>query len=117
MINKMDVLLNLKKILGLDPLSEEEELDSKLNLIIGTVEKRLKILLGGIEIPEELDYIVLNVAVIRFNRIGSEGLSSHSVAGESLSWSDNDFAEYMSDIQLYKDSKNADSHKGGILWL
>ena len=39
------------------------------------------------------------------------------IAGESLSWSDNDFAEYMSDIQLYKDSKNADSHKGGILWL
>lgn len=115
MINKMDVLLNLKEILGLDPLSEE--LDGKLNLIIGTVEKRLKILLGGIEIPEELDYIVLNVAVIRFNRIGSEGLSSHYVAGESLSWSDNDFAEYMSDIQLYKDSKNADSHKGGILWL
>ena len=73
-------------------------------------------MLGGIEPPEELNYIILDVAIIRFNRIGSEGLSSHTVEGESLSWSDNDFAGYMDDIRAYQDSQK-EIAKGKVRFL
>ncbi|MFR2405562.1 MAG: phage head-tail connector protein [Eubacterium callanderi] len=54
--------------------------------------------------------------MIRFNRIGSEGLSSHSVEGESLSFSDNDFSGYQEDIQVFLNAqKNA--RRGRVRFL
>ena len=35
---------------------------------------------------------------MRFNRIGSEGMASHSVEGETLQFTDDDFAAYRDDI-------------------
>lgn len=73
-------------------------------------------LLGGLEPPEELNYIIEEVSVIRFNRIGSEGLSSHTVDGESQSWSEDDFAGYKDDIQAYLDSQK-EATKGRVRFL
>ena len=95
---------------------EDISQDKKLQLILDAAKSRLKLLLGGIEPPEELNYIILDVAIIRFNRIGSEGLSSHTVEGESLSWSDNDFAGYMDDIRAYQDSQK-EIAKGKVRFL
>ena len=95
---------------------EDISQDKKLQLILTAAKSRLKLLLGGIEPPEELNYIILDVAIIRFNRIGSEGLSSHSVEGESLSWSENDFAGYMDDIRSYLDSRK-EITKGKVRFL
>ena len=58
----------------------------------------------------------MDVSVIRFNKIGSEGLSSHTVEGESQSWSSNDFAGYMDDIQAYLDSQK-EVTKGRVKFL
>lgn len=94
------MLNDLKIMLGVD----DSELDNQLNLIIKNATMRLKRLLGGVEdIPSELEDILLEVAVIRFNRIGSEGLKSQSVEGESLAFSDDDFSGFMNDIQAWLD--------------
>jgi hypothetical protein len=106
------MLDELKELLGI----EGSEQDSKLNIILETTEKRLRMLLGGLEPPEELNYIIEEVSVIRFNRIGSEGLSSHTVDGESLSWSEDDFAGYKDDIQAYLDSQK-EATKGRVRFL
>lgn len=108
------MLDNLKALLGLP--EEDISQDKKLQLILDAAKSRLKLLLGGIEPPEELNYIILDVAIIRFNRIGSEGLSSHTVEGESLSWSDNDFAGYMDDIRSYLDNQK-EITKGKVRFL
>lgn len=107
------MLEDLKSLLGL-PEETDEKLDKRLNLILSGTKSRLKSLLGGIEPPEELNYIILEVSVIRYNRIGSEGLSAHTVEGESQSFSSNDFAGYMDDIQAYLDGV---SRKGGFRFL
>ena len=98
------LLSDLKEMLG---LPEEDN----------TPDQRLKFLLGGLDPPDEMDYIVLDVSIIRYNRLGSEGLSSHSVEGESLSWSDNDFSGYMDDINAYLDERNKNKRKGGFKFL
>lgn len=92
------MLENLKLMLGID----DADLDGKLELILLNAEKRLKRLLGGVDaVPAELQDIVLEASVIRFNRIGSEGLKVHSVEGESLTFADDDFSGFMDDIQAW----------------
>lgn len=108
------MLKDLKILLGIP--ETDESLDPKLNLILSDTRKRLKALLGGQDPPEELDYIITGVAVIRFNKIGSEGLSSHTVEGESQSFSDDDFSGYREDIQTYLD-KQKEAKKGRVRFV
>lgn len=97
------MLERIKALLGV------EGKDDMLRNIIGITTGRLTLLLGGIEPPAELEHIIVEVSIIRYNRIGSEGLSSHSVEGESQTFNENDFAGYMDEINaflaLHKDSK------------
>lgn len=108
------MLKDLKILLGIP--EDDASQDSKLNLILSGTRSRLKTLLGGQDPPESLGYIITDVAVIRFNKIGSEGLSSHSVEGESLSFSDDDFAGYREDIQTYLDSQE-EAKRGRVRFL
>lgn len=96
------MLENLKLMLGIDGT----ERDSLLQLIITNTTARLKLLIGGIEPPETMNHIILEVAIIRFNRIGSEGMASHSVEGESQSYTDDDFAQFADEIQAFLESQN-----------
>ncbi len=110
------MLEDLKRMLGL-PVQKDEELDQKLNWILDTTRSRLKVLLGGIDPGDDLNYIITEVAIVRYNRIGSEGFQSHTVEGESVGFLSSDFDAYMDDIQAYKDQKNIDISKGGIRWI
>lgn len=93
------MLNDLKLLLGID--ANDISLDDKLRLIISTATARLKLLLGGLEPPESMEYIIREVAVIRFNKIGSEGMASHTVEGESFTFSDDDFAAFSDEIQAF----------------
>lgn len=108
------MLNDLKILLGIP--EDDTSQDSRLNLILSSTTSRLKALLGGLDPPNELGYIITDVAVVRYNRIGSEGLSSHSVEGESLSFSDDDFAGYREDIQTYLDNQK-EAKKGRVRFL
>lgn len=106
------MLETLKTLLGI----ENNDLDVKLIAILNATEQRLKLLIGASEVPKELEYIVIDVAIARFNKIGSEGLSAHSVEGESMTFAGNDFAGYMDDIQAYIDSQE-EARKGRVRFL
>ena len=108
------MLDNLKIMLGI--AAEDTEQDVKLSMILEHTRSRLKTLLGGIEPPSELDYIVLDVSIIRFNRIGSEGLSSHSVEGENLAFAANDFDGYSNEIQAFLGAQK-DNSRGKVRFL
>lgn len=99
----MATLDKVKSLLG-----NPTDVDDKLNTIIELTESRFKILINTDTIPDNLDYVVTEVSIKRFNRIGSEGLSSHSVEGESLSFSDDDFSQYKPDIRAYLESQKSD---------
>lgn len=85
--------------------------EAQLNTIYNQTSKRLlnklkRSLKDILEIPDELDYIVDEVTIARFNRIGSEGMSSESVEGRSANYNDDYFADFAEDIQGYIDSKD-----------
>lgn len=105
---------DLKILLGIT--ETDATMERKLLLLLSSAQKRLKALLGGQDPPEELDYIILDVAVARYNRIGSEGLSSHTVEGESQNFASDDFAAYREDIQSWL-NKQSETKKGRVKFL
>ncbi len=84
----------------------DEKYNKTLDVIIRLTTNRLKTLLDVEEVPTELEYIVTEVSIVRYNKIGSEGVTSHSVEGETMSFSDNDFKGYLDDIEVWKNKKN-----------
>ncbi len=106
MLNELKILLGIA----------DDSLDEKLKLIISTATARLKVLLGGLEPPESLEYIIREVSVIRFNKIGSEGMKSQTVEGESMTFDDNDFSGFMDEIQAFLDTQK-DSVRGKVRFL
>lgn len=106
------MLERIKTMLELD--SNDTDKDELLNQIISNAKMRLsnKIKLGtSEEIPEYLSYIVEEVAVIRFNRIASEGMDSESTDGHSVTFNGDEFKNYQSDIQDYLDKQLEDAGK------
>ena len=104
------VLNDVKLLLGL------QTDDVKLDTIVRLTESRLKTLLSVQIIPDELEYIITEVSIKRFNRIGSEGIQTHSVEGESMSFNDDDFSSFSSEIQSWRDEQ-ANQNKGKVRFL
>ena len=110
------VLKDVKTLLGI----EGDEQDSRLKLIIEMIETRLSKKLGEDFVPPDFDYITTELAVVRFNRIGSEGFTNHSIEGESIVISSEDFKPYEKEIEEYlesKGSKKIDGKRGGFKFL
>jgi len=97
-------------------LGQCDETDDKLKAILDLTQARLLVLLGTKTVPEELSYILVEVAIKRFNRIGSEGVSSHSIEGESMTFTDDDFAPFEDDIQAWR-SLQQGQKKGRVRFL
>lgn len=108
------MLNDLKLMLGI--ASSDTDRDNLLKLIVSNATARLTVLLGGMEPTESLDYIIMDVCIRRFNRIGSEGMDSHTVEGESITFSDSDFAGFEDDIQAFLATQQ-ESKKGRVRFL
>ena len=106
----MDFLKTLKTRIGID----DEQQDEQLKVIISNVEKELLAMLPTIEdtIPEEIEFIVVEVSTKRYNRIGAEGMTSETQDGRPSSYELNDFDEYKSVLNnlYFKDEKKGFVH-------
>ena len=59
------------------------------------------------ELPKELEFILVEMTISRFNKIGSEGFSSESTDGKSISYEDDfkNYKQYLDDY-LFKIGQN-----------
>lgn len=101
---------NVKVLLGL----KDSKQDGLLDIIIKNTESRLlsKLPFNIKEVPDNLSFIVEEVAVKRYNRIGSEGMTTESVEGRTNTFQANDFDEYQSIIDELSPKENG--AKGSI---
>lgn len=91
--------------------SADQHQDETLNVLIGYAEARFKIILrrvskvlGLVEpitIPDDLSWVIDEVVIKRFNRIGSEGMRAESVEGHSVQFEADDFADYIGIVEDY----------------
>jgi hypothetical protein len=92
-------LKNLKKLLMLK--KDDVSKDELLQLILDNTSASLKIKLhrkASESVPDELNYILLEVAVRRFNRLKNEGMANYSQEGESITFNSDDFDDFKDDI-------------------
>ena len=97
-----EVLEEVKRSLEIE---KDKTLDSQLKDFIKRISNQLCVRLGFLtEVPEDLNYIVVECTIKRFNRKGDEGMSSYSQEGESITYGKL-LDEFEDDITAYKDKQ------------
>ena len=100
----------VKLLLGI----EDELQDKLLAEIEDNTVSLFKALTGTPEIPEEFEFMIREVMVKRFNRIGSEGLSQERQSDMSLVFDKADFSDYMDILNTY--FHPSERERGGVFW-
>ena len=102
-------------------LSAEATPEKKLAIVERLTRQRLARLLGlndPAKIPETFEDVVTNVTAARYMRIGQEGMASYSQDGLSMTFSDNDFAPYMDEINAFRNGDDLSRpRRGGFRFL
>lgn len=92
-----NILDEVKITLGLSSSDKDELLLSLIKRNSQTVINYIK----EQKVPLELEYIVVELVIARYNRIGSEGLNSENSDGVSFSYSNNLLDSYKKDLDRY----------------
>lgn len=91
----MSIIEQVKALLGI----EDNLQDNLLSVIQELTEAHFKAYSKQDNIPGKLNYIIVEVMVKRFNKLGSEGMASQNVEGLNMSFEIDDFAVYDKVIQ------------------
>src|SRR5699024_5771849 len=98
--------------------------DDVLDIFIDNVTKhllaRLKIVNKEIkEVPKDLDYVIEEVVIRRYNRIGTEGMKSESVEGHKVDFYEleKDFTPYEDIINSYADDDTKGGNRGKVIMI
>ncbi|MBO1199114.1 phage head-tail connector protein [Staphylococcus simiae] len=107
----MNFLDNVKARIGLT----DDKQDIQLQHIIDNVKAELMAMLPDeIEgIPQKIAFIVVEVTIKRYNRVGAEGMTSESQDGKSNTYESNDFDQYK---PLLNNLFYKDQHKGKVVF-
>lgn len=89
--------MDLKQVF-LDLTSPTTSTEKKQEHILNITESRLKQLLNVDIVPEQLQHIVLEVSIKRYNRLTTEGMSAISQGNLSETFNNNDFDEFKDEI-------------------
>ena len=92
----MLLLSKVKTFLGIIDNYNDELIEE----IIEITKSKILNYINETELPQELEFILIEMAIARFNKIGSEGFSSESTDGKSISYED-DFGMYKQYLDDY----------------
>ena len=92
------MLLNRVKVLLGIANNDNEEL---LREIIEITKSKILSYINEIEIPIELEFVLVELSIKRFNRIGSEGFTSETVDGKTMSYEESEFEGYEKYLDDY----------------
>ena len=101
----MQIIEQVKALLGIN----DDLQDKQLEVIQKLTESHFKSYTGQAYIPFDLDFIIVEVMLKRFNRIGAEGMTSQSMEGLTTQFDpQEDFEAYRSILQRrFSDSMGA----------
>ena len=99
LLNRMKVLLGIadNKL-----LTDNDEL---LNEILDITKSKILNYINEAELPFELEFVLIELAIQRYNKIGSEGVASESIDGRTTSYED-DFESYKQYLDDYMSRNN-----------
>lgn len=105
----MEIVDRVTNLIFIDWEADEKQ-KSLINLIVNLTQEKLMALLPKEieEVPKELEFIIVEIAIKRYNRIGSEGMTSETVEGHSINFSKSDFDEYADFIDKFIEELDED---------
>ena len=101
MLERLRMILNVK--------DQDELLTEILTLAV----EKLTTYLGETSVPTQFEWIIIELAVQRFNRVGSEGMISESVDGHQNTYLDDELAPFYKFLDDYKQVKNGNVNAKG----
>lgn len=109
----MATIDDLKVMLDFNDVDEAR--DKRLNLIIKNAESALLVRLPGQKVvPDVLSYIIVELSIIRFNRIGNEGMKAFKQEGEDITYDlSDDLDPFMDAINGWLNSQEDPPGKAG----
>lgn len=114
MADKDKTLENIKIVLDI----EDSLQDGVLGILISNVTSHLKGLLGK-EVPTDLNYIIEEITIRRYNRVGTEGMKSESVEGHRIDFYDlkDEFVPYLDVIDDHRDDPTDEPKRGRVMFI
>lgn len=103
---KENVILRAQTLLNV----ESEKLE-QLKIIVDMQWEALQAKIIGSSVPKELEYIVVETSIARYNRLGSEGLTSEGIDVITQSFTEDLFEPYINDILRYNSKASSPSKK------
>lgn len=101
----MEMLEQVKLLKGITDRAQ----DDLIKLIIADSESRILGYINAhkaeplVDIPPDIEYILRDVAVVRFNRLNSEGANEDSEEGRAFKWKSGYLSEYEDILAGYFD--------------
>ena len=92
------MLLNRVKVLLGITNNDNEEL---LREIIEITEAKILNYINSSELPKQLEFVLVELSIKRFTRIGSEGFTSETVDGKTMSYEESEFEGYEKYLDDY----------------
>ena len=93
LLNRMKVLIGIT------------DNDEQLNEILDINKSKILNYINEAELPLELEFVLIELSIQRYNKIGSEGVSSESIDGRTTSYED-DFESYKQYLDDYMSRNN-----------
>lgn len=105
----MDLLENVKTILGID----DESKDSLLTILLDNAVSTICVYINkkDIDFPKSLAFVAQELAIARYRKIGAEGISTEKIDEISTTYSMNDLARYKDVLNVYKDNNGLSGRK------
>lgn len=86
--------------IGKDDTSQDEQLKRILSMESDRLKNKIHKKTSD-EIPNELNYILIEVSIRRFNLLKNEGMANYSQEGETIRYENDEFDDFMDDINRY----------------
>lgn len=110
----------IKTVLGIKDELQDDVLDIFIENVTSHLLGKLKMANKKIaEVPDELNYIIEEIVIRRFNRTGSEGMKSESVEGHRIDFYEleKDFTPYEDIIDGYADEEQGNAKRGRVMFI
>ena len=95
-------LINIKILLG---KKDDNSEDDVLSVLLTHSIQLINLYLGVTSLPQPLEFVAEQITIKKYNKLGSEGITTENLGGISNSYSLDDLDEYKSILDMYKDTE------------
>lgn len=118
MADELDASTDVKRIEKLIGLDLDKADEGRVEVYITDAKQAIMMYIkpyldGRVEFPHELNYLVDQLVLAKYNKYHNEGMNSISEEGLTMSFNQNDLKDYLPDIQAWIDASGLDDSQDG----